>query len=425
MTLRDATVVSVKSVAALPAQGVKYSSESIGLRFSIWIAQGIALLLSLPIAVALRLLAPWRRVRIGLLGVNRIGHLAANTEIFLRSRVLGLEDQDACYLVLCGPPANRQLMIMIRRQLCVLEFGWLYPFVRFYFNNGLKIVLARQHLAPFKIKNNEYNQFNNAPPQLSFLQIEEARGRRLLESMGIPPGAQFICFHARDKEYLERAVAERPPQGWSHHDHRDCDIRNYLPAAEALAALGFYTLRMGHIVEKPLITRNSKIIDYANKYRSDFGDIYLLARCRFILGNSAGPVPVASCFNVPVAVANDTPLGNARWRRADIFIPKKYRNLSTGIFIPFPEIIALGADLWAHNQRFVEAGIELVENTPEEILALALEMHGRLEGSWHDASGDQELQDRYRSMFPVGHHIEGYPSRVGAEFLRQNAGLLG
>ena len=74
--------------------------------------------------------------------------------------------------------------------------------------------------------------------------------------------------------------------------------------------------------------------------------------------------------------------------------------------------------------EYMEAGIEPIENTPEEILALAQEMNMRLDKTWVTRDEDEELQSRYRDLYPPGHSAYGFPSRIGTEFLRKNNSLL-
>ena len=65
-----------------------------------------------------------------------------------------------------------------------------------------------------------------------------------------------------------------------------------------------------------------------------------------------------------------------------------------------------------------------MNNTPEEILALTREMNDRIDGGWVGEGGDEELQRRFSDIYHPGHRSHGFPSKVGAEFLRQNQDLL-
>ena len=84
-------------------------------------------------------------------------------------------------------------------------------------------------------------------------------------------------------------------------------------------------------------------------------------------------------------------------------------------------------ELEAYDQR----GIDIIDNTPEEITALAVEMDERLNGKWSTTEEDEELQRRFWSIYKVGlqsrygrDHHRVLRARVGAEFLRQNQAWL-
>ena len=65
-----------------------------------------------------------------------------------------------------------------------------------------------------------------------------------------------------------------------------------------------------------------------------------------------------------------------------------------------------------------------MENTPEEITALAVEMDERLKGTWQTAEEDEELQRRFWALFKPGALQGAFLSRIGTEFLHQNRELL-
>lgn len=370
--------------------------------------------------LVLRALEPWKRVRVGMLPYERIGHLALNTERFLRWRQAHPEEAADAYGFVCGPAANRQLLKMVRRRLTVTESRWA---LRAYANGLLPLIDGGRFHEALPFNGNEYADMAAAGPQLSFIPEEEAEGRALLARMGIPEGAPFICFHSRDKAYLDREHAYCSRDQWAYHDYRDCDIERYLPAAESLARRDLFALRMGSVVESPLPASEPRIIDYATRFRSDLGDIYLLAHCKFFLGNTAGVACVPPCFDIPVALANFTPLGYAPWRSVDLFTPKTYRSVA-GEPIPFREIVRRGASMWTRSDLFAQAGIEVVQNDAADITGLAEEMDARLDRRWTPDPRDEDLQRRFRELFPSEHPITGFPARVGAVFLRRHEELL-
>lgn len=358
---------------------------------------------------------------INIIDVNytRIGHMAADTELFLRSNLQNKEKQlnFLVFLIFWNKQfvANKQLTNMIKRKIKVVEDIFSTHLILFLCRN-MKVLRKYEPHCNFN-----FEVWDKYPPQLSFTIEEEEKGKELLREMNVEPEAKFICFHSRDECYLEK---ESGGQGYSHNNYRDCSINNYLMAAEFLARKGIYAIRMGEIIKDKLTVNNSKIIDYAPCYRSDFGDMYLPAKCKFFLGNTAGLALVPVIFNVPVAIANYIPLGYPPLSARDIFIPKKLWLTKNKRFLTFREIIEMGAHEWQYTQNYLDNGIEVIENTPEEILELAKEMDARIDGRWVETEEDIELQTKYRQLFTPGIRGYGFKSRIGSKFLRDNRNLL-
>uniref|UniRef100_UPI0040472DF9 TIGR04372 family glycosyltransferase n=1 Tax=Algoriphagus sp. TaxID=1872435 RepID=UPI0040472DF9 len=228
--------------------------------------------LALPIVLLIRLIRPFYLIRFGTLFSSRIGHLAANTELYLCERDAGINQPqkritDIFYLAY-RPICNKQLVRMWKKVLNIWPSWILIPIVRI---NKL-IPGGKIH----EIGNNTqhdrdvHNLFDRFPPHLKFTNKEEVRGKAKLASMGITPEDQFICLIVRDNAYLNK---HQPDGDWSYHDYRDCNIQNYVIASEALADCGYFVIRMGVFANEPIKTKNKKIIDYSfNGMRDDFMD---------------------------------------------------------------------------------------------------------------------------------------------------------
>ena len=144
---------------------------------------------------------------------------------------------------------------------------------------------------------------------ISFDDEEEKKGKEILEKFGLNNEDKFVCLAVRDSAFQSKKVSSRF-RDWSYHDHRNYDINSFLLAAETLAEKGYYVFRMGNVVEKPLISKNKKVIDYANSsLRSDFMDIYLGAKCSFCLSTCTGFFEVSYLFNKPIALLH-LPVGD-------------------------------------------------------------------------------------------------------------------
>ena len=190
---------------------------------------------------------------------------------------------------------------------------------------------------------------------------------------------------------------------------------------------------MGHIVQKPLGVDNPKVIDYATKYRTEFLDIYLCAKCHFFINGMSGLDSVPDIlFRRPMVQVNFIPLQVIRAGSATtLFIPKKLWSTHEHRLLSFREILESEAGRFVLTEQYKKAGIEPIENTPEEISAVVTEMDDRLKGVWQTSDEDEEMQQHFWALFgesvacnPNLKQAGIYRARIGAGFLRRYRELL-
>ena len=392
-------------------------------RFLLKIGYSLLNFFVLPLTILLFLLRSLFKIQFFRVNSSRIGHLALNNDLLLRRIQLDPVQKKVKYIGIAATPiANNQLLRMLQRKLTIIQIPQ-PKLVR----SVTKILAVNSILSKWGLftnlpySNQEYYKlFRTTLPNLSFSNGEENEGKQLLKKMNVP--SWFICFHARDPTHISKFIRK----GDTNFNFRNCDVNNYLQAAEYIAQQGGYALRMGASIEKKITTENQKIIDYASTYRSDFGDIYLPAKCKFFLGNTAGLVNIPRILHVPVALANliplikETPPG-----KMDLFIPKKIWSSKEKRHLTFEEMINSPLkEIWEKNKFPEEDGLIAIENTAQEILDLAIEMNERLDGNWITTKEDEKLQNKFRSLFKPDCICYGFPSRIGAKFLRENKNLL-
>lgn len=363
-----------------------------------------------------RVLRPWVLVRYGPLPTWRIGILAIAPEIYLCERDAGLHGKRVLDLFYAAEDvANSQLCKMWWRVIPIHEMARTLDRV------SRHLPGHSAHVIPTGTAWDAHGLLATTTPHLSFTRSEVDDGDARLADLGLPPNASFVGFHARDPAYLSSIHPERD---WTYHDYRDSDVETYLPAAREMARRGHYAVRMGAAVERPLACPDAMIIDYAiSKARSDFLDVALCARCRFFLGNDSGILFVPVAFRRRVALANYIPLVRPPiWSPHDLFIPKKMWLRDERRFLTFREMRD-PALFW--TSEYESRGIEVIDSSPEEILALAIEMDERLNGRWETSEEDEYLQQRFRAIFADPPQFGPNLSRIGATFLRENRILLG
>lgn len=381
------------------------------------------------ILIIIRLLRPWFLVRFGGLVISRIGHFVANTELYLCELEAGINKPKQAYLDLFFFPdeklCNYQLAAMWRRVLHVWPSWILAP-----------ISLLNQIIpggAAHDIGNNTqydrdvHNLLDRFPAHLKFSADELAYGEACLRKMGIPYDAQIVCLFVRDNAYLDH----HQPGDWSSHDYRDCDIQSYVLAAEELANRGYFVIRMGSKVKEAFSTAHPQIIDYAsNGMRSDFMDIYLGFKCRLCISTGSGwdCVP-AWGFRRHLVSVNSLPIGYLpSFSNKFILTAKRHFLSKEKRDLTLSEIFDHQIGFCLETAEYVAKDVEVIQNTPEEIRDVVVEMVERLDGSWQPHEDDEALQKQFWHIFPTNavDPFQGRPlhgeirARYGTRFLRNN-----
>jgi len=266
---------------------------------------------------------------------------------------------------------------------------------------------------------------------------EEQEGLAKKKDMGL--NQPFVCIASRDATYES---TNEPWNDWSYLDYRDSDINKLSLAADYLRTKGIVTVRMGRDVGKSANFGNC--IDYAKKYYDELMDIVLMRDCKFYIGDTNGLNALPKVFNRPVAFKNIVPyfsLGEDffPFNPDDIIILKKYYNKHENRFLSLKEmaeihsyLLSLGLCNWLPRiDQYEKLGIEVVENSAEEILDLTIEMNARLDGEWVDTEEDIERQKRVQEIFQewldqsgVNEYSTFKDYRIGTLFLRKNPFLL-
>lgn len=252
-------------------------------------------------------------------------------------------------------------------------------------------------------------EIDGRSPLLTLTDSDTERGLECLQSLGVPPDAWFVGLHVRDTDSK---------------NGRDADIGTYRLAMESIVNRGGWVIRMGDQSMSPMPSM-PRVIDYAHSdARSDWMDVFLWARCRFFVGTRSGPAYVPPTFGVPCVLTNQFPIA----------MPFPYQNI--GIFklywsdvkqrlLTFDEAFTSRVELADDTAHLVPLKIRPVDNTPDEINDLVLEMLDSLEGRIECSKEDERLQTRFKMLKPNYNNQLGLsPGRVGREFLRKYASLL-
>ncbi len=258
-------------------------------------------------------------------------------------------------------------------------------------------------------------------PLLTISDEHYQRGWDSLKSFGVPQGAWFVCLHVREA-------------GWNDDNYsgkfRNADIKTFSSAIQAVVDAGGWVIRMGDPGMMPL-PKMDQVIDYAHsKMKSDWMDIFLCSQCRFVIGTSSGVYTIPSIFGVPAVLTNLMPSAVMyQLSSRDIFIPRICRRSGDNRLLSFAELIAPPfAEAFTQHQ-YDSMGIEVIENTPEELKDVTLEMLARFEDTLKYSEKEEYFQEQFNSLAANCGEMYGdkdiaLNARIGRDFLRKYASLL-
>ena len=386
----------------------------------------VGYLFAIPIVIFLRLISPWVLIRIIPLIDHRIGHFAANTELYLCDRTAKINQSKKRYfdIFYMGSlrSCNEQLAMMWRRALRVYPTWLLYPVMKI----CSIIPGGNEHVIWDIFKHSDRDVhllYESLPCHLTFTDEEKILGEENLRKMGIPASSRYVCLIVRDSAYLPRL---------SYHSYRDSDVTNYYLAAEELTKMGYFVIRMGAKVNNKMLSDNPMIIDYAtNGMRTEFLDIYLGAYCEFCITTSTGWDAIPMIFRRPLCFVGFSPVGHyPGFLKRSIGIFKHHVLVQENRELTLDEIFMLGVGYCLATEDYSKKAVQLVENSPEEIRDLVIEMVERLNGTKCSTEEDQMLQEKFLECLrnidwphETALHNKQFLSRIGTSFVHYHAKL--
>ncbi|SDT94504.1 putative glycosyltransferase, TIGR04372 family [Verrucomicrobium sp. GAS474] len=321
----------------------------------------------------------------------RIGHIA-HIDIFVKAKILGLLPEKTLEIVIEpeAPVANKELLRYWEKYLPMHvhteEAREFYSKYRL-----LKKKLGRLELTngeadtPFFLCGKMEREWlaKGHPPLLTLSSEHESTGRDYLAKSGLKSSDWYVALHVREGGFHGDGKGR---------DARNSNIETYIKAIKKITEMGGWVIRLGDPLMKPL-PRMERVIDYAfSPDKSQALDVFLPVKSRFFLCTNSGPCCVAAIFGTPILVTNCYPLTVRPWYACCTYMPKLMTKLSGG-HVPLSEMIRPPLAYLENTATLQELGIQLIDNTEDEILDAVLEM---LDPS--SVRQDPDLQRRFNEQ---------------------------
>jgi putative glycosyltransferase (TIGR04372 family) len=260
---------------------------------------------SFVVLLVMKLLQPFVRFQLCVVGFHRYGHLALEPEIFLAEREISKSTGASAKRVISiwslGPVArqsNKYLAKKWKEELLVLP-SWLVSSLH---SVGSTFSILKLNEPKLSITGSS-NGLDKTAPHLSFKAKDVEEGKKGLAEIGINPDKPYVCLIVRDGGHY-KSKGEIESAGY---ELLNRDINDFSEVAEVLIKNGFQVVRMGSGSERPFTSKPDGVIDYAlSRNRSEFLDVFIAANCEFAVSTQTGPDAVCMLFRRPVLYVDVT-----------------------------------------------------------------------------------------------------------------------
>lgn len=253
--------------------------------------------------------------------------------------------------------------------------------------------------------------------------VDHRLREKKLDEIGIKEDRNYICLADR----------ERRNQFDTECDHRSFKFDVFSKTIKFLEKEGLMAIRMGK--DRKKVQDMPNLLDYAGIFYSEDLDVMVMSKAKGFISPLSGIDCLAMMFGIPIltinAVAISHEAGGMRYTDCDIYIPKKYYDTTKQRYLSLKEMFELERTIRNYKEYFDVAGVELIDNTEDEIAEATEEFIKRIDGKWKDNDEDIANYMRYREIFDREANISfkagrgsSIPFRIGSVYLRNNKYLL-
>ncbi len=378
-----------------------------------------------------------RWVCFSLINPERLGHLAANTEIFLSEKQCGLHSfsdtrnvffvprfrfvEDHGWVDAKHKVANEYLLQLWKKDHVVLKEGLV--------STQVLDDVSRAFPSAFYFHRSHGHRdihgcLDRTPPSVSVPEDLKQQGDEMLEAMGIPKGAPIALIHHRTPDFVKETYASLANLDGDRYGYRNVDATSYDEAVRRMVAAGYHVIRVGK-ESNPWHLAGEKAVDFASQRKDEWTDLYLFERCKFFCGTTSGIYALADLFRKPIVFTNFAPLGHVySWSPRHLTIFKRLRDLATNRIVPASELLRSELGWTIHWDKIPKEQFVYEDNTSEEIADAVEEMALRLDDRWEETPENAEMQQRFWSQIKVNEFHCHKDSHIGTQFLRKNSDWL-
>lgn len=186
---------------------------------------------------------------------------------------------------------------------------------------------------------------------------------------------------------------------------------NYVPAVRWLTENGLHVVLWGDDSGAFDGIEGVYTLDRADVPR-DVLNLFVFAECVLFVAQQSGAPVLANALGVPCLLTDAIPYRYGTFRRDDLVLFKRMRERATGRFLSLVEVFREHPDL-AQGYNFEAKGVDIVPNTPGEIVEAVEEAAALALGTLELSDEDECLAELFRRLpatsMPIAYHANRPP----------------
>ena len=217
----------------------------------------------------------------------------------------------------------------------------------------------------------------------------------LEKNLGIKKNTNFVIFSSRNSIWAKKVYDEKE------NSIRNSNINNQLMALEYLNTKGYKAIKIGK--NHPKINfANQNIIDFSNhKLRSDFLEVYLASKCKFMISDDSGISYYSTIMRKKKLVIN---VFNWNWinhqspKFYPVILPKKVKSLKNQKILTYKDMFELEIELTDTEEDLKKKGYIAIENDSLEIKNATISMLNVIDNNV-DFKNEKENQIEFWNIY--------------------------
>ena len=182
-------------------------------------------------------------------------------------------------------------------------------------------------------------------------------------------------------------------------DYRDVTVDNYIPLARSLSSQ-FSIIKMGRGSKARPNLDDRYWYNYSiSEEQSDFKDLLLTESSDICVTTDSGSLMIPLLFRKKIIQTNLSLFGLINGPPSTVVMLKDHRYISSGKLLSLGELVGLGVHRITDQENFELLGIEVIENSPEDLNRLSQEIEEIYGEIWCPNRLNKEVDSKIRKRF--------------------------